>query len=222
MTKEIVILGTNGNCVDIFETIESINAQAGRRVYECRGFLDDNLSMHGQTLCGVKILGPLAKAGEYRDCYFVNGIGSPTNYIHKADIIAKTDIPLERFVTLVHPTAAVSKTAQLGRGSVVFENVSITSHVRIGNHVIILPNAVLSHNVVIDDYTCITGGVCISGGTRVGRQCYLGTNSSIIGNITIGDFSLIGMGSVVLDGVAENSVVAGNPARLIRHSRVRV
>ena len=219
MTKEIVILGSNGNCVDIFETIECINSHSGRKVYECRGFLDDNPSIQGQTLCGVTVLGSLAKAGTMGDCFFVNGIGSPANYIHKDAIIARTEIPLERFATLVHPSATVSKTAQIGRGTVVFGNVSITSNVRIGNHVVILPNSVISHNVVIDDYTCITGGVCISGGARVGRQCYLGTNISIIGNITIGDFCLIGMGSVVLEAVAENSVVVGNPAKFLRHSR---
>jgi len=219
MPKQIVILGTNGNCVDIFETIDSINAHHGSRIFECRGFLDDNPSTHGQTLCGVKVLGSLALACELADCHFVNGIGSPANYMHKEAIIARTNVPLARFATLVHPSATVAKSAQVGRGTVIFENVTITSNVRIGNHVIVLPNSVISHDVVIDDYTCITGGVCIAGGTRVGRHCYLGANSSLINNITIGDFSLIGMGSVVLKGVAENSVVVGNPARFLRPSR---
>lgn len=219
MPKKIVILGTNGNCVDMLDTIASINTHNGRTVYECIGFLDDNPSLHGKTLCDVKILGPLAMAGELGGCYFVNGIGSPTNYIHKDAIISKTGVPLDRFETIIHPSVKVSKTAQIGKGTVVFENAAITSNVRIGNHVIILPNSVISHDVVIDDYTCITGGVCISGGTHIGRQCYLGTNCSIIGGITVGDFSLIGMGSVVLDNVAENSVVVGNPAKFIRQAR---
>ena len=219
MPQEIVILGTNGNCVDIFETIESINARQGRRVYECRGFLDDNPALRGRTLCGVKVLGPLARAGEHGGCFFVNGIGSPASYLQKHAIIAETGLPLKRFATLVHPSATVSTSASLGAGTVVFANVSISSNVRIGNHVIILPNAVISHDAAVGDYTCIAGGVCISGGTRVGRQCYLGTGSSIIGNVEIGDFSLVGMGSVVLENIAENGVVAGNPARFLRHAK---
>lgn len=219
MPTDIVILGTNGNCLDILDTIDCINSRSGRRIYVCRGFLDDNPALEGKSLCGVKILGPLARAGSMGDCLFVNGIGSPTNYLHKDAIIARTEIPLARFVTLVHPAATVAKSAQLGRGTVVFANATITSQARIGNHVVILPNAVISHDVVIGDYSCITGGVCISGGTRVGRQCYLGTNSAITGNITIGDFCLIGMGSVVLADVAANSVVVGNPARFLRPAR---
>jgi len=214
-----VILGTNGNCIDMLDTIDSINASKGRMVYECIGFLDDNPTLQGTTLCGLQILGPLSKAQELRDCYFVNGIGSPTNYIHKSDIISKAGVSLDRFETLIHASVKVSKTAQIGIGTVIFENVAVTSNVKIGNHVIILPNSVISHDVVVDDYTCITGGVCISGGTQIGKHCYLGTNSTIIGGITVGNYSLIGMGSVVLDNVAENSVVVGNPAKLLRHSR---
>jgi sugar O-acyltransferase (sialic acid O-acetyltransferase NeuD family) len=219
MQKEIVILGTNGNCVDMLDTIASINAYNGSTVYECIGFLDDNPSLQGKNLYDLKILGPLSMAGELGGCFFVNGIGSPTNYIHKDKIISKTGVPLDRFETLIHPSVKVSKSAKIGRGTVVFENAAITSNVRIGNHVIILPNSVISHDVVVDDYTCITGGVCISGATHIGRQCYLGTNCSIIGGIKVGDFSLVGMGSVVLDNIAENSVVVGNPARFIRQAR---
>ncbi len=219
MTKKLVILGTNGNCIDMLDALNAINMQAGHTEYECAGFLDDNPALHGNTLCGIKILGPLTMASELGDCWFVNGIGSPSNFMHKDAIIAKTCVPLDRFVTLVHPSVRVSSTATIGQGTVVFENVAITSNVKIGNHVIILPNSVISHDVVIDDYTCITGGVCISGGTKVGRQCYMGTNCSIIGGIRIGDFCQIGMGSVVLGNVADNSVVVGNPARFLRYVR---
>lgn len=219
MPQEIVILGTGGNCVDIFETIESINTHRGQRIYECRGFLDDNPSLHGETLCGREILGPLTRARDLTGCCFVNGIGSPTNYVRKDAIIARAGVSPERFATLIHPTASVSRSAEIGRGTVIFEHVAITSNARIGHHVIILPGAVISHDVQIGDYTCITGGVCISGGARIGSRCYLGTNSTIIGDIAIGDYSLIGMGSVVLESVEENSVVAGNPARFLRHAR---
>lgn len=219
MTKKIVILGTNGNCVDIYETIEDINARQGRRVYECLGFLDDNPELHGKALCGMEILGPLTKAGELDDCWAVNGIGSPTNHLRKEDIIARTNLPLERFETIIHPSATVSRSAEFGRGTVVFDQVSVNSNARIGNHVVILPLSVISHDVVIGDYTCITGGVCISGGAHIGRHCYLGSNSSIIGGVTIGDSSLIGMGSVVLDDVADGCVVVGAPARFLRFSR---
>jgi sugar O-acyltransferase (sialic acid O-acetyltransferase NeuD family) len=218
LPKDIIILGTNGNCLDILDTIDAINDARGKTIYTCQGFLDDDDKKWGMEFHGIKVLGPLCRAQRYHDCYFVNGIGSPTNFWRKPAILGKTSLPIERFETLVHPTASVSRLSQIGRGVVIFQHVTITSNVRLGDQVIVLPNTVISHDVVIGDYTCIAGGVCISGGVAIGASCYLGTNASVIGNRTIGDYCLVGMGSVVLHDVSENPVVAGNPARVLRRT----
>jgi len=216
--KKVAILGTGGNSIDILDTINDVNRLERSPVYECVGFLDDNASLWGKDLQGLKVLGPLQDAHELGDCYFVNGIGAPSNFWKKEGIISKTGVLPDRFETIIHPSASVSTTARLGRGVVVFQHVVITSNVQIGSHVIILPNSVISHDDVIGDYTCITGGVCISGQVKVGKSCYLGTNSAIVGNVDIGDYCLIGMGSAVLHTIASNSVVVGNPARFLRHT----
>jgi hypothetical protein len=106
-TKQIIILGTGGNCIDILDTLHDINDACGRAVYQCRGFLDDAEQKWGTALHGIKILGPLGSAHDYPDCNFVNGIGSPANFWRKQEIIAKTALPPERFATIVHPTASV-------------------------------------------------------------------------------------------------------------------
>jgi sugar O-acyltransferase (sialic acid O-acetyltransferase NeuD family) len=214
----VAILGTGGNSVDILDTINDINDAAGRMIYDCVGFLDDDPASWGTVRGGAKVLGPLATAQELHDCGFVNGIGSPSSFLQKPRIIARTGVEPGRFLTLVHPTASVSRTASLGRGVVVFQNVTITTNVQIGDHVIVLPNSVISHDDVVGAYTCIAGGVCISGNVQVGSSCYLGTNSSVIGGVTIGDGCLVGMGSVVLADVAPDSVVVGSPARFLRHT----
>jgi sugar O-acyltransferase (sialic acid O-acetyltransferase NeuD family) len=216
--KKIVILGTGGNSVDILDTLNDINDRSPKLVYDCLGFLDDNESLWGKRILDAPVLGPLEKAKDLQNCLFVNGIGAPTNFWKKEVIIAKTGAALNRFETVIHPSASVSRTARLGRGVVVFQQVVITSNVQVGNHVIILPNTVISHDDVIGDYTCIAGGVCVSGQVTVGRSCYLGTNSTIIGNTEVGDQCLIGMGSCVLRNVPSNSVMVGNPARFIRHT----
>jgi sugar O-acyltransferase (sialic acid O-acetyltransferase NeuD family) len=217
--KKIIILGAGGHCLDIIDTINEINLKAPK--YECVGILDDSPSVLGKEFGGVKVLGNLTNAIEFQNEFFVNCIGSYTNFWKKKLIIQKTQLPLERFETLIHPTASVSKFSKIGKGTVIFQNATITSNVTIGNHVIILPNSVLSHDNDVGDYTCITGGVCISGGVKIGNSCYLGTNCSIIDNITIGDNTLIGMGSTVIKSVEPNSVMVGNPASFIRNTTVQ-
>jgi sugar O-acyltransferase (sialic acid O-acetyltransferase NeuD family) len=214
--QKLIILGTGGTALDILDTVLDLNAAGGDLDFDCIGFLDDNAALWGCAIQGVPVLGSLAMAREHVDCVFVNGIGNPTNYAQREHIITRTRIPIDRFATLIHPTASVSRTARIGRGVVVFQHVTVTSNVHIGHHVTILPNTVISHDGQIGDFTCVAGGVKVSGGVRVGRGCYLGTGCALIGGIDIGDGALVGMGSVVLRSVPAHTVVAGNPARPVR------
>ncbi|MCB0194935.1 MAG: acetyltransferase [Anaerolineae bacterium] len=216
MTKKIIIFGTGGNCIDILDTIKDINDFRQTDVYECIGFLDDDSRKIGSEFYGVRVLGPLASAVEFKDCFFVNGIGSTTNFWRKAQIIAQSKIPDDNFETIIHPTASVSRFSTLGQGTVIFQNVTITTNVSVGNHAVVLPNCVISHDSLIGSYSCLAGGVCVSGLVEIGEACYLGTNSAIKDRLKIGRNCLVGMGSVVLNDIPENSVVAGNPARFLK------
>jgi len=213
---QVMILGTTGNSQDILDTINDINSFSGETVYECIGFLDDNEKLWGHELSGVQVHGPLADAKKHTLCFFINGIGNPYNFYRKEKILSQTGVPLERFTTIIHPTASISKTATIGTGVVVFQHVTITTNVAIGNHVIILPNTVISHDAIIGHYTTIAGGAYVSGCVTIGDSCYLGARSALNGNISIGDDCLIGMGAIVLNSLEPNLTVVGNPARFLR------
>jgi len=87
MVKKIIILGTGGNCIDILETINKINKI--KKKYKILGFLDDDTDKVGLNFNGIKVLGALSTAKNYKNCYFVNGIGSPNNFWKKKDILKK-------------------------------------------------------------------------------------------------------------------------------------
>ncbi|KOH47099.1 acyltransferase [Sunxiuqinia dokdonensis] len=53
------------------------------------------------------------------------------------------------------------------------------------------------------------------GGIRIKDNCVIGINSIILPNVTIGPNSIVGAGSVVSKNVPPNTVVAGNPAKVI-------
>jgi acetyltransferase-like isoleucine patch superfamily enzyme len=54
--------------------------------------------------------------------------------------------------------------------------------------------------------------------TRIGRRCFIGAKSMILPGITVGDESIVAAGSVVTKDVPPRSIVAGNPARVIREN----
>lgn len=53
--------------------------------------------------------------------------------------------------------------------------------------------------------------------THIGRQCFVGAGAIILPGVTVGDNSIIGAGAVVTKDVPSNSIVAGNPARVIKN-----
>lgn len=52
--------------------------------------------------------------------------------------------------------------------------------------------------------------------THIGSNCFIGARSIILAGVTVGDHSVVGAGSVVRADVPPNSIVAGNPAKIIR------
>jgi len=46
----------------------------------------------------------------------------------------------------------------------------------------------------------------------IGKDCWIGANSTILPGVTIGDFSVVAAGSVVTKNVPSGTMVAGNPA----------
>jgi len=52
--------------------------------------------------------------------------------------------------------------------------------------------------------------------TRIGENCFIGGRSMILPGVEIGDGSVVGAGSVVTKSVPPGSVVAGNPAKVLR------
>lgn len=51
--------------------------------------------------------------------------------------------------------------------------------------------------------------------TIIGNNVFLGANSVVLPGVIIGDNVIVGAGSVVTKNIASNSVVAGNPARVM-------
>lgn len=52
--------------------------------------------------------------------------------------------------------------------------------------------------------------------TYVGKKCFIGANAILMAGVKIGDEVIVGSGAIVTKNVPSNSIVAGNPARVIK------
>jgi len=212
--KRIYILGVNGNARDVLETI-SLLAKQQPGFPTVGGFLDDRIAV-GTRVDGVPVCGKIADATKLSNACFVNAIGSPESYLHKADILRKSGIVPKDFVTVIHPSAAVSSSAKIDKGSVILSHVSVGAGVRVGRHVMVLQNCVLSHDSVLEEGAVLATGVRLSGEVHVGKGAYLGSSVVVRGGLKIGARALVGLGAVVTKNIPSDEIWCGNPARFLR------
>lgn len=216
MTKHVIIIGLGGYSANLVDIMRDENAVAGYEKWRPIGYLDDDETRRGKDYYGLPILAGLGEAKRFQDVWFVNAIGSTKTASAKPQLISKTKIPEERFITLRHPSAFISPNVMLGAGTVISQGCVVMANAMVGRHVKTLPLATISYNVQVADYTTIAGGAVVASDVKIGECCYVGANSCIRERIVIGDRVILGMGAVVVSNVAKDSVMVGVPARAMQ------
>lgn len=134
-------------------------------------------------------------------------------------------LPFQPFVLGDYSTIEDFATVNNGMGPVI-----IGAHVRvgignvligpvsIGNHVIIAQNVVMSglNHGYDDPDTPIALQPCTVAEINIGDDCWIGANSVITAGVQVGRHSVVAGGSVVTRDVPPYSIVAGNPAKVIK------
>jgi acetyltransferase-like isoleucine patch superfamily enzyme len=99
----------------------------------------------------------------------------------------------------IHPTTRISLKAKLDRRN--------PAGVHIGEYSYVAFNAViLTHDMASNKKKDV----------YIGKYCFIGANSFILPGVTIGDHSIVGACALVTKDVPANSIVVGNPARVVK------
>lgn len=127
------------------------------------------------------------------------------------------DCMIRKGTSISGHSVILGKNVRLGFGSHIFGGEDL---VQVGNDVMIGPNVIIAGGYHGSDRSGIPM-VFQKGKSKgpiiIGNDVWLGGNSVVLSDITIGDGVIVGAGSVVTEDIPEYAIVAGNPARIIKY-----
>ena len=146
------------------------------------------------------------------------------------DVKLGKGVKLSKFINLygceVGDESKIGAFVEIQKNATVGKRCKISSHTFICEGVTIEDNVFIGHSVTFinDSYpraTTAEGGLQTEADWKVERTVVkkgasIGSGSTILSNISIGENAIVGAGSVVTKDVPANCIVAGNPARLLR------
>ena len=146
------------------------------------------------------------------------------------DVVLGKNVVLNDFINLYGCTIGdgtkIGPFVEVQKNAIIGKNCKISSHTFICEGVTIEDEVFVGHGVVFindkypratnesgelqteEDWEVVT--------TIIKRGASIGSNSTLLCGITVGAGAIVGAGSVVINDVPDNIVVAGNPAQIIR------
>lgn len=216
MAKKVIILGGSGIGMIASSIIDK------RPDLELIGFLNDVEPVGTEIgyYKKIKVVGRTDDLFDYLEddntFVFVAYIGM-TKEKEVYEKLVKLNIPLDKFISLFDPTAIIPHDyCSIGNGVLFSPLTQLSPDTTIGDNCIFLPNSFVGHNSTLERFVSVANNATVGGTVHVGKGVHIGSNATIREKIKIGGFSIIGMGAVVLNDVPPNSVVVGNPAKVIR------
>ncbi|MBD2451077.1 acetyltransferase [Nostoc sp. FACHB-152] len=211
-TSKLLLWGASGHALVVADIIRL------QGIYEIVGFIDNvNLQRHGETFCGLPILGGQEQLDICKQQgieHIIFGFGDCQARLKLSELVEKKGFSL---ATAIHPNATIAADVSIGAGTVIAAGAVVNSGAKIGQNVIINTCASVDHECIIEDGTHICPGVHLAGRVTVGRATWVGIGATVIDSVRIGAGTVIGAGAVVVNDIPDRVLVYGVPAKVIRN-----
>lgn len=207
--KKIVVVGAGGFAKELFGYLEQDIAIGYLKDTQIKGFLDISEDSYSQMNIDSTYLGS-------EDDYLVEENDSFLVAIGDVELREKVISKLEQkkvsFFTYIHSSAFIDKSAKIGLGVIVCPYSMVNSQAIVGDYSLMNIYSSIAHDSRVEGYSILSPYCTLNGGVRAGIKLFMGTRSTILPNIVIGNDCTISAGTVVSKNMVDNSI-AFNKAR---------
>jgi UDP-2-acetamido-3-amino-2,3-dideoxy-glucuronate N-acetyltransferase len=150
-------------------------------------------------------------------------------FVHNSSCIDE-NVKIGRDTKIWHYTH-VQSGAIIGTNCVLGQNVNIGNNIKIGNYVKIQNNVSVYEGVELEDYVFCGPSMVFTNikfprsefpqkgseyyqRTLVKKSASIGANATVLCGVTIGEYAVIGAGSVVTKDVPDYALIIGNPGKI--------
>ena len=212
--QKLVIIGGSNAFWEISELINDINSV--KEQFEIIAVLDDNKDIWGKKFLNLSVDGPVEKVHDFEDdVKFVFAIGSFRTRIIRSQILKQLSLDLNRYVTLIHPSAKVFSTSTVKEGCIIHYGSVIFNHSILEPFSVVSANCVIGVGNVLGKGSLLGSNITTTTGVLIGCYSFIGSSTSIGENVEIGPGAQIGMGTLVLKNIKPGHFVLGNPPRVL-------
>lgn len=138
--------------------------------------------------------------------------------IHNSDesIDTQQKKHITNFATIIHPSVYITPHIEVGEGTIICVGNHFTTNIKIGEFCIIDCYISIGHDAIFNDFVSIMSNSAFGGDTLIGQGCYFGLSCTVINKIKIGEWSVIGAGTTVVNDIPPYSLAVGVPAKVIK------
>lgn len=180
------------------------------------GIIDPRLKK-GDRIFGVPVIGDDAVLDTLDPAAvaFVNGLGANPRTGARKAMHSRMKVRGFTMHSVQASGVIVGRECAIGEGSQLLAGVVLQTRVTLGDSTIVNTRAVVEHDCVLEPHSVVSPNATLCGNVKVGEATFIGAAAVIKPGVRIGARSIVGLGSVVIEDVPDDCVVAGNPAARI-------
>ena len=197
------LIGCGGHAKSILSVLDRIKKPSERSFY------DDCVSSYPGMLYRGKLSDIKKIACESEELVLAIG-----DLYYRQRIISDLAVLVDRFQTVIDPTAQVCTSASIGRGVFVGPGAYIGPDVTIDDFAIVNTRSVIEHDCIIGKNVHIAPGAVLCGGASVRRDTWCGAGSVVIQGVVIECNITLAAGAVAVNDLNETGTYTGVPAKL--------